>query len=88
MARVYSESERVFSTGASPDSPEAMACAEANRQMIQRWFYDCSPAMHSKVTEGTSQDPRFVANIDRNCPIPASGSEDLSVFISTVRITH
>ncbi len=67
MASTYTEAERVFTTGAKPDSREAMACAEADRLMIQRWFYDCSLQMHAKVKEGTSQDPRFIANIDRNC---------------------
>jgi len=68
MAKINAEAERVFSSGAKPDSREAIACVEADRLMIQRWFYNCSPQMHAKVKEGTSQDPRFVANIDRNCP--------------------
>ncbi|HTR01024.1 MAG TPA: MerR family transcriptional regulator [Candidatus Acidoferrum sp.] len=67
MAKIYTEAERVFTTGARADSIEAVACVEADRLMIQQWFYNCSRKLHAAVKQGTSQDPRFVANIDRNC---------------------
>ncbi|MES2603449.1 MAG: MerR family transcriptional regulator [Pseudomonadota bacterium] len=67
MASAYGEAERVFSAGHAADSVEGMACAEAARLLIDRWFYDCSREFHATLTAGTSGDPRFVANIDRNC---------------------
>lgn len=68
VVRLNSEAERVFGSGAKPDSREAIACAEADRVLIQDWFYDCSHKMHANLKAMTSDDPRFVANIDRNCP--------------------
>lgn len=67
MAAMNREAERVFRTGVAPDSPPAIACAERDRLLIHEWFYDCSRAMHARVKDGVSQDPRFVANIDRHC---------------------
>lgn len=62
------EAERVFMAGNAPESPEAMQVAEAARLMISKWHYDCSREFHVNLTAMTSGDPRFVANIDRDCP--------------------
>jgi MerR family transcriptional regulator, thiopeptide resistance regulator len=45
--------------GHAPDSAEAMDLAEAHRQHISRWFYDCPPAMHRALGEMYVADPRF-----------------------------
>jgi DNA-binding transcriptional MerR regulator len=68
MAQVYTHLEQLFSAGAKPDAPEAIAAIEAARRMSDKWFYDTSKEMHAKVTGFTSGDERFVRNIDRNCP--------------------
>lgn len=62
------EAERVFKAGFPSHSPEAMAVAEAARLVITKWHYDCSREFHVNLTAMTSTDPRFVANLDRNCP--------------------
>jgi DNA-binding transcriptional MerR regulator len=35
-----------FAAGLAPDSDDAMAAAEAHRQHISRWFYECSYDIH------------------------------------------
>src|ERR687890_433919 len=37
--------------GLSPDSEEARAAAEAHRQHISRWFYECTYEIHRGLTE-------------------------------------
>ena len=68
MAQVYGRLEKVFAAGTKPDAPEAIAAIEAARLMSDKWFYDTSKEMHVKGTEFTSNDERFVRNIDKNCP--------------------
>ncbi len=51
--------------GLPPDSPEAMDAAEAHRQLVTRWFYDCSPQMHRGLGDMYVADPRFTAHYDR-----------------------
>lgn len=41
----------LFKSGAAPDSEEVMAAAEAHRQHISRWYYDCSHEIHRGLTE-------------------------------------
>lgn len=45
--------------GLPAGSDEAMDAAEALRQQITRWFYDCSYAMHRGLADMYVQDPRF-----------------------------
>lgn len=68
MTAHHRESERVFSAGFAPQSQEAMAVAEQGRLLIDKWHYDCTRQFHANLSAMTSTDPRFVANIDRNCP--------------------
>lgn len=68
MAHTAAEAERVFTSGAAADSAAGIACAETARLLINQWFYDCSRDFHANLTAMTSKDPRFVANIDTNCP--------------------
>lgn len=46
-------------TGVPATDPQAMDAAEAHRQHIIRWFYDCPPAMHRGLGEMYLADPRF-----------------------------
>lgn len=54
--------------GEAPDSEAAMGAAEAHRQHIHRWFYDCPPAMHASLGEMYPQDERFRAYYDDREP--------------------
>lgn len=60
--------ENVFTAGYSPDSRKAIEAVEAARLLIQRWHYDCSRQFHASLTAMTSNDERFIKNIDRKCP--------------------
>ena len=51
-------------SGAEPDSEAAMDLAEAARQHIHRWFYDCPPTMHVGLADMYEADPRFRAHYD------------------------
>src|SRR5215203_6580054 len=45
--------------GLSSDSEEARAAAEAHRQHISRWFYECTYEIHRGLTEMYVSDERF-----------------------------
>ncbi|MFC7548109.1 MerR family transcriptional regulator [Plantactinospora sp. GCM10030261] len=49
----------VMDSGAAPESPEAMELAEEHRQLISRWFYDCSYEIHTGLACLYTEDPRF-----------------------------
>jgi MerR family transcriptional regulator, thiopeptide resistance regulator len=51
--------------GHPADSSEAMAVAEQHRQHIDRWFYPCSRAMHERIAEMYTADPRFEASFEK-----------------------
>jgi len=57
-----------FTSGAAPDSQEAMAAAEAHRQHISRWYYDCTHEIHRGLGEMYVSDERFRANYDVLAP--------------------
>jgi DNA-binding transcriptional MerR regulator len=54
--------------GAPSDSVEAMDAAEAHRQHISRWFYECTPAIHVGLAEMYVADPRFTATYEKVAP--------------------
>lgn len=54
----------LLESGAQPDSEEAMAAAEAHRQHISHWYYDCNYEIHQGLTEMYVSDDRFRANYD------------------------
>jgi DNA-binding transcriptional MerR regulator len=54
--------------GLAPESEEAMAAAEAHRQHISRWFYECSYEIHRGLTEMYVSDERFRSNYDAQTP--------------------
>ena len=57
-----------FAAGLAPDSDEALAAAEAHRQHITRWFYDCSYDIHRGLTDMYVNDDRFRAHYDALAP--------------------
>ncbi|MGY1605350.1 MerR family transcriptional regulator [Geodermatophilus sp. SYSU D00815] len=54
--------------GVPADSPEAMDIAEAHRQQISRWFYDCPPEMHAGLGRMYVEDERFTAHYEQVAP--------------------
>ncbi len=52
---------QLMAAGLPPTSDDAMDAAEAHRQHINRWFYDCSPQMHRGLGEMYVSDPRFAS---------------------------
>ena len=58
----------VMRRGVAPTDPEAMDAAEAHRQLISRWFYDCPPQMHRGLGDLYVADPRFTAHYDAHEP--------------------
>jgi DNA-binding transcriptional MerR regulator len=61
-----------FEAGLAPGSEEAMAAAEAHRQHISRWFYDCGYEMHRGLAEMYVSDERFRSHYDKRAPGLAS----------------
>ena len=57
-----------FEAGLAPDSEEAMEAAEAHRQHISRWFYDCTYEIHRGLTDMYVSDERFRSNYDTQIP--------------------
>ncbi|MEU1751164.1 MerR family transcriptional regulator [Micromonospora matsumotoense] len=56
-------------TGGTPaDSAEAMALAEEHRQLIVRWFYDCSYEVHTGLADMYLADSRFTAYYETIVP--------------------
>ena len=56
-----------FTAGSASDSDEEMA-AEAHRQHITRWFYDCSYDVHRGMTDMYVAHDRFRAHYDALAP--------------------
>ncbi|WP_433057347.1 TipAS antibiotic-recognition domain-containing protein [Dactylosporangium sp. CS-033363] len=57
-----------FEDGTPAADARAMDLAEAHRQHISRWFYDCSPEIHQGLGDMYVADPRFTANYDTDHP--------------------
>ncbi|MGC4805104.1 MerR family transcriptional regulator [Micromonospora sp. DT233] len=58
----------VLDSGAPADGPEAMALAEEHRQLISRWFYDCSYEIHTGLADMYLADDRFTAHYENIHP--------------------
>jgi DNA-binding transcriptional MerR regulator len=54
--------------GKPADSVEAMDAAEAHRQHISRWFYDCTYEIHRGLGQLYVDDPRFTATYEKAAP--------------------
>lgn len=55
----------LFLAGTDAVSTAAMDAAEAHRQHISRWFYDCTPQFHPNLGELYVADPRFTEGARR-----------------------
>jgi DNA-binding transcriptional MerR regulator len=62
--------------GLPADSPEAMDAAEAHRQHISRWFYECTYQIHVGLGEMYVADPRFAATYEKMAPGLAAYTRD------------
>ncbi|WP_446218586.1 MerR family transcriptional regulator [Micromonospora sp. IBHARD004] len=58
----------VMDSGAPADSPAAMDLAEEHRQLISRWFYECSYEIHTGLADMYVADPRFTAYFEKIRP--------------------
>ncbi|MER7889249.1 MerR family transcriptional regulator [Micromonospora sp. NPDC094482] len=58
----------LMSTGAPADSPAAMELAEEHRQIIGRWFYECSYEVHTGLADMYLADERFTAHYENQAP--------------------
>uniref|UniRef100_UPI00331722C3 MerR family transcriptional regulator n=1 Tax=Micromonospora sp. NPDC126480 TaxID=3155312 RepID=UPI00331722C3 len=58
----------VMASGAPADSPAAMELAEEHRQLIGRWFYDCSYEIHTGLADMYVGDPRFTEYFEKIRP--------------------
>jgi DNA-binding transcriptional MerR regulator len=67
-AAVNTQLESVFSAGKQPNSPEAIAAIDAARLLVSKWHFDCSKEFHVNLTAMTTNDERYLRNIDANCP--------------------
>src|SRR5579875_817744 len=58
----------IMRSGASPTSAQATAAAEAHREFINRWFYDCSYDVHRGLALMYVEDPRFTEAFESVAP--------------------
>ncbi|MEU7608831.1 MerR family transcriptional regulator [Micromonospora sp. NPDC049204] len=58
----------LMASGAPADSPEAMDLAEEHRQLINRWFYECSYEMQTALADMYLADERFTAYYEKIAP--------------------
>ncbi|MGW4461201.1 MerR family transcriptional regulator [Micromonospora sp. NPDC004704] len=58
----------LMDSGAPSDSPGAMALAEEHRQLISRWFYECTYEIHTGLADMYLADPRFTAYYENIAP--------------------
>ena len=57
-----------LAAGLAPDSEEAMDAAEAHREHISRWFYECTYEIHRGLADMYVSDERFRSNYDATAP--------------------
>jgi MerR family transcriptional regulator, thiopeptide resistance regulator len=50
--------------GWPPDSTIAMDLAESHRELLSRWFYDCSPELHRALGSMYVEDDRFTQHYE------------------------
>ncbi|MFI6758984.1 MerR family transcriptional regulator [Micromonospora sp. NPDC050417] len=58
----------LMDSGAPADGPQAMALAEEHRQLVTRWFYECSYEVHTGLADMYLTDPRFTAYYENIAP--------------------
>ncbi|WP_144119998.1 MerR family transcriptional regulator [Catellatospora sichuanensis] len=54
----------LMDSGAPAESPEAMDLVEEHRQLISRWFYECSYEIHTGLADMYLADERFMATYE------------------------
>ena len=57
-----------LAAGVPAGDSQAMDLAEAHRQHLTRWFYDCSYEFHRKLGEMYVADPRFTEHYEAVAP--------------------
>ena len=57
-----------MAAGVEPGSAQVRALAEAHRQLISRWFYECSPELHRGLADMYVADERFRRTYDEVAP--------------------
>ncbi|MEZ5176351.1 MAG: MerR family transcriptional regulator [Acidimicrobiia bacterium] len=62
---VYEQFLGLMANTVAADDPRAADAVDAHRAHISRWFYDCSPEIHSGLGELYTGDRRFAANLDK-----------------------
>ncbi|MFV2196463.1 MerR family transcriptional regulator [Nocardiopsis sp. LOL_012] len=62
--RIYRALARAMDEGAPADGPAATDLAQAHRDHITRWFYECTPEIHRGLGRMYVEDPRFTATLD------------------------
>jgi hypothetical protein len=75
QAAIYGDAATAMNAGKRPDDREVMDIADRHRLLIDRWFYPCSIAMHSRLAHLFESDGRFAENINRH-------GEGLAVFLT------
>ena len=68
QAAIERELDALMRAGVDPSGEPAMAAAERHRQLIERWFYACSPHMHRGLGEMYVADERFARHYDERAP--------------------
>lgn len=58
----------VMESGAPADSAQARELAEEHRQLISRWFYECSYEIHTGLADMYVDDPRFTEYYEKIKP--------------------
>ncbi len=62
---ISNEFASLMDAGVEPSDPRTAKVVDAHRAHITRWFYDCSPEIHSGLGAMYVQDQRFTKNIDK-----------------------
>lgn len=58
----------LMEAGVDPEDRAARDAAEAMRQHIIRWFYECSHEMHAGLADMYESDPRFETHYEKRAP--------------------
>lgn len=61
---IYQELLALMAGGISADSPEAAALVDAHRESITKWFYECTPEIHTGLGAMYVADERFRSSIN------------------------
>jgi len=62
------ELAELMRAGEDPTGEPAVAAVERHRQLIERWFYPCSPQMHRGLGEMYVADERFARHYEERAP--------------------